>query len=42
METLDKLGMQESIGLILAVTQYSGDMEPEEAISFSQAGTPVE
>jgi hypothetical protein len=29
-------------GGTLAVTHSIGDMEPEEATSFSQAGTPVE
>ena len=32
-ETQDKGGSQESMGLILAVTQNTGDMEPEEAPS---------
>jgi hypothetical protein len=32
---------QESMGVILAVTHSIGDMEPEKAISYSQAGTPV-
>jgi hypothetical protein len=30
------------VGVTLAVTHYIGDMEPEEAIFCSQAGTPVE
>ena len=29
------------MGATLAVTHYIGDMEPEEATSCSQAGTPV-
>ena len=29
-------------GVALALTHYSEDMEPEEATSCSQAGTPVE
>ena len=41
-ETWDKRGTQETMGVILAVTHYIGDMEPEEATSCSQAGTPVE
>ena len=42
METWDKGGAQESMGCDLAVTHYTGDMEPEEATSCSQAGAPVE
>ena len=41
-ETWDKGGAQESMGCDLAVTHYTGDMEPEEATSCSQAGAPVE
>ena len=41
-ETWDKGGTQESMGVTLAVTHSIGDMEPEEATSCSQAGTPVE
>ena len=32
-ETWDKGGTQESIGLTLAMTHYTGDMEPEVAAS---------
>ena len=39
-ESWDKGGTQESMGVILAVTYYIGDMEPEEATSYSQAGNP--
>ena len=42
MDTWDKGGAQESMGVTLAVTHSIGDMEPEEATSCSQAGTPVE
>jgi hypothetical protein len=38
----DKGGIQESVGVILAVIHYTGDMEHEQATSCSQAGTPVE
>jgi hypothetical protein len=38
----DKGGAQETAGVILAVSYYIGDMEPEEATSCSQTGTPVE
>ena len=41
-ETWDKESIQESIAVTLAVTHKTGDMEPEEATSYSQAGTPVE
>ena len=41
-ETWDKGGTQDSVRVTLAVTHYTGDMEPEEATSCSQAGTPVE
>ena len=33
---------EELMGVTLAVTHYTGDMEPEEATSCSQAETPVE
>ena len=41
-ETWNGGGSQESMGVILAETHNSGDMEPKEAISCSQAGTPLE
>ena len=41
-ETWDKGGAQESMGVTLAVTHCTGDTEPEEATSCSQAETPVE
>ena len=41
-ETWDKGGTQESMGVTLAVTHYIANVEPEEAISCSQIGTPVE
>lgn len=41
-ETWDKGGPQESVVVILAVTQSTGDMEPEEVTSWSQAGIPME
>ena len=41
-ETWDKGGTQESMGVTLAVTHYIGDMEPQEATSCIQTGTPVE
>lgn len=41
-ETWDKRGIQESMGVTLTVTHYTGDMEPKEATSCNQAGTPVE
>jgi len=41
-ETWIKGGSQESIGLILAETHSTGDVEPEEVTSCSQAWTPVE
>ena len=41
-ETWDKEGIQESMGVTGAVTHSIGDMESEEAISCSQAGTPEE
>ena len=41
-ETWDKGSTQESLEVILAVTHYIGDMEPEVATSCSQAETPVE
>ena len=37
-----KGGAQESVEVILAVTHSIGDMEPEEATSCIQRGTPVE
>lgn len=41
-ETWDGGGFQESVDMTLAKTHSSGDMEPEEATSYTQAGTPVE
>ena len=43
-ETQNKGDSQESMGggVTLAMTHNIGDMEPEEATSCSQAGTPVE
>ena len=41
-ETWDKGYAQESIGVSLAVTHSIGDMEPKEATSYIQAGTPME
>ena len=41
-QTCDKEVVQESVRVTLAVTHSTGDMEPEEATSYSQAGTPVE
>ena len=41
-ETWDKGGTEESMEVTLAMTTYSGDMEPEEATFCSQTGTPVE
>jgi hypothetical protein len=41
-ETWDKESSQESMEMTLAVTHYTGDMEPEDTASCSQAGTPVE
>ena len=38
----DRGGVQESMGVSLAVTHSIGAMEPEKATSCSQAGTPVE
>jgi hypothetical protein len=35
-------GAQESMAVTLAVIHYTGDMEPEKAISYIQTGTPVE
>ena len=40
--TWDKRGTPESEGVTLAVTHSIGDMEPGEAASCGQAGTPVE
>ena len=41
-EIWDKEDVQESMGVTLVVTHCIKDMEPEEATSCSQAGTPVE
>jgi hypothetical protein len=41
-EAWDKESVQESMRVSLAVTHYTGDMEPEEVTSYIQAGTPVE
>jgi hypothetical protein len=41
-QTCDKEVVQESVRVTLAVTHSTGDVEPEEATSYSQAGTPVE
>jgi hypothetical protein len=41
-ETWDKGGAQESMEVTLAVAHYFGAMEPEEATSYSQAGTTIE
>jgi hypothetical protein len=41
-ETWDKGGTQDSVRVTLAVTHYTGDMEPEKGTSCSQAATPVE
>ena len=41
-KTWDKGGAQESMGVSLAVTHSIWDMEPEEATSCNQAGTPME
>jgi hypothetical protein len=41
-ETWDKGNTQESMEVTLAVTHNTVDIEPEEATSCSQAGTPVE
>ena len=41
-ETWDEGGTQESMGVILAITHYTGDTELAEGASCSQAGTPVE
>ena len=41
-ETWDKGGVEESVGVILTVTHYIENMEPEEAAFYSQAETPVE
>jgi hypothetical protein len=40
-ETWVWIGSQESVGVTLANSHSSGDMEPKEAISCSQAGIPV-
>lgn len=39
---MDTGNSQESMGVSLAVTHSFGDMDPEEAISYSQIGTPME
>ena len=36
-DTWDRGGSQESMGVTLAETHSSGNIEPEEAISYSQA-----
>ena len=41
-DTWGRGGYQESVGVTLAVTHSIKNMEPEEATSYSQAGTPVE
>jgi hypothetical protein len=41
-ETWDREDARESIGVTLDEIHSSGGMEPEEATSCSQAGTPVE
>ena len=38
----DRGGSLKSIGVILAETHISGDIEPEETTSCSQAGTTIE
>ena len=42
LETWDGGGFQEPIGVTLAETHSSGDLEREEAVSCRQAGTPME
>jgi hypothetical protein len=42
METWDKGGTQESMGVTLAVTYYIEDMELKEVTSSNQTGTPLE
>jgi hypothetical protein len=41
-ETWNGGGSQESMGVTLAETPSSGDIEPEETTSYSQAGLPGE
>ena len=41
-ETWDRGVFQESMGMTLAETHSSGDVEAKEATSSSQAGTPLE
>jgi len=41
-DTWEKGGTQESNGVFLSVTHYTGDVEPEETTSCSQARTPME
>jgi hypothetical protein len=41
-ETCDEGGSQESMGVTLAETPSSGDMEPEVAISCNLARSPVQ
>ena len=41
-ETLDKGGTQESVGVTLAVTHCTGDIEHELATFCIQTGTPAE
>lgn len=41
-EAWDMEGTPESMGVILAETHSSGDMELGEITSYNQAGTPVE
>ena len=40
-ETWGKGGTQESMGVTLAVTHNTGDMEPGEVVSCGQAGIPT-
>jgi hypothetical protein len=42
METWGRVSIQESMRVFLAVTHSIEDLEPGEAISCGQAGTPVE
>jgi hypothetical protein len=42
METWDRGGVQESMEVFLVVIHSTRDMDPEEAASCGQAGTPVE
>jgi len=41
-EIWDKRGAYESMGVTLIVPHNTGNVEPEEATSCNQAGTPVE